>query len=190
MIGNSLSLAPVGSTLVASIGHHLDRNAEQIARHDVHAVAQRDRRPRAVLGEIERDLRAGIAHADHQHRLAGERLGVGILRAVNDLALEFLDPGDGRRRRLGIVPGRDHDIAGADRSRGALDQPIIPVTPDRTHRFAEARPQIKMRGVTVEILDEEIARHVARIIVRERQERQRGKSFDRMQMQAFVVAAP
>ena len=60
--------------------------AEQIARNDLDRTANGQGDIDAAIGEIERDLAAGIAEADDEHAPAGKRLGILIVAAVNDHA--------------------------------------------------------------------------------------------------------
>ena len=62
----------------------LGRPAEDVAMDDVDGRADRERDGDAVLGEIEGDLGAGVAHADDEHALAGERRRVAVVAAVDD----------------------------------------------------------------------------------------------------------
>ncbi len=63
-----------------------NRKAEQIARYDLHRTANGQCDIDAGIGEIKRDLAAGIAEADDEHALAGIRLGISIAAAVDDRA--------------------------------------------------------------------------------------------------------
>jgi hypothetical protein len=51
---------------------------EGIARQDAHRTAHGDRRLRAVIGQVERELRSTVAHADDEHAVAA----IGLRGAV------------------------------------------------------------------------------------------------------------
>ena len=105
----------------------------------MNAIAHRDGRARATFRQIEGDLRTGVTHADHQDGTAGERLGIDVVRAVDHRACERVHSGNGRDYRLGIVAGRNHDEASADRNRGAPNDPAVRVAFHSAYSFAEAR---------------------------------------------------
>ena len=99
----------------------LRRQAEEVAGHDVHRRAHRQRRARAVLGEIERDLRAGVAGADDQHPLAREPIGVAVVPRMHDGAAKAVLVGQPFRVGQPVEAGRHHHGARPVRRARALD---------------------------------------------------------------------
>ena len=100
----------------------LRRPAEDVAMDDVDGRANRQRDGDAVLGEIEGDLGAGVAHADDEHALARERRGVAVVAAVDDPAArdEALLAVDRRREGMVVRAGGDDDGVGNEgRARNA-----------------------------------------------------------------------
>ena len=77
---------------------------------------------RSAVGDVVRDLGAGVAGADDEHVAAAVRLGVPILRRVHELAGEAVEARPVGDERRAVVARRDDDgrrAAARARSRGA-----------------------------------------------------------------------
>jgi hypothetical protein len=70
-----------------------DRQPEEIAGDDVDRAANRHARPRAVLGEVDGDLAAGVAESDDQHALAHPFGAVSVLELCRTLPPKLSSPG-------------------------------------------------------------------------------------------------
>src|SRR5262249_36218065 len=103
-----------GERFARQRGDHLYGYAEKVTRGDMNAVAQRDGRLRAALGQIESNLCAGIAHADDQDGLAGKRRGVEVVRAVDEPTGKPLCPGNDWTDRFAVESGCNHDMRSLD----------------------------------------------------------------------------
>ena len=73
-----------------------DRNPQEIARDHLDRTAHGERDIDVSFGEIERDLAARIAEADHEHALADERRGIAIVVAVKDASAKRVHTRPGR----------------------------------------------------------------------------------------------
>lgn len=144
----------------------------------------------AAFGQVERDLRARIAHADDQHVLSGIGRRFGVGSAVQHLALEILDAREIRHDRLGVVASGDDSFACAEASGIGLDQQAVALAADGLDRDAEARLKAEALGIGIEIGHDLFARNVTGMAFRERHERQRGEGFHRVQMQSPVMPPP
>ena len=103
-----------GESFARERSDYLNGYAEKVTWDDMNAAAQRDRRLRAALGQIESNLCTGVPHANDQDGLAGKRLGIDVVRAVDEPAHELLCPGNDWTHRFGIQSGCNHDMRSVD----------------------------------------------------------------------------
>ena len=89
----------------------LRRSPKQVARHDMHRPADHHRYIHALLGQVQRDLRARIAASHHERALADEWLRIVIVARMQNHAAERIE--SRHRRPIGhaIVAGGHHDEA-------------------------------------------------------------------------------
>ena len=143
-----------------------------------------------MLGEIERDLRARVAGADHQHALVHEPIRVAVLARVNERAPETLLSRQAFGIREAVEPGRDHDCLRPVSGTRALDDESVARGTHATHRLSCARHDGEAGRVGFEIGDHLGARRVARQLVRERDAGQMRLLFNRVQAQPVVMMPP
>ena len=145
-----------------------------------------------MLGEVERDLRAGVAHADDERTPPGEIGAAAIVAAVHDAAGEDVVALDRRHVRDVVRAGRDDDDARPERA--AVDGRRQPAAAfdrhDRLRLGAEAWRDAGTRGVVLEVVDDALARHVLRQVGREVEAGQGGQRLHRVKVQPLVVRAP
>ena len=112
-------------------GKDKDRHAEEFARNDIDWAANREGDVNAGFSEVERDLCARIAIADHEHPLAGEESRIAISTRMQDRAAERLHARP--CGRIGIVgpAGCDDDDGRGSRFFARFSAPCSPVTPHR-----------------------------------------------------------
>ena len=117
----------------------------------------------ATLGEVERDLGAGVAHADDEHALAGEGRGVAVVAAVQHAAGEQLPVGERRELGTTLAPVATTTCGARTRARRRCAPASRLVAPhDGGDLGPEARSDPVLPRVRLEVVDDALARHVAR----------------------------
>jgi hypothetical protein len=111
----------------------------------------------------------------------------GVNARASELGLYL---GTGVNDGLGFVAAGDDDMARRQYIGSILDPEAVRVAADGVDRHAEAWPELETLGIGVEIGDHLLARHVARMVTRERHEGQRGERLYRVQMQPPVMPPP
>ena len=129
----------------------------------------------ALLGEIERDLRAGVAEADDEDAVAGERRGVAVVAAVRDGAGERRLAFDLRQPTATLLAPV---VTTTTRERKTRPMACVVRHAPSSSRtiavglLAEDGLDAGMRRIGDEVVDDALARHVARRIGRKRQGRE------------------
>ena len=109
---------------------------------------------RARPRQLAADLRAGVAHAHHQHPPSHERLRPAVLHAVQQPAAEALTAGDLRRQGIGDDARGDDEGAGVQRPLGCGGAPAAVLALEARDGGADLHWQPERLGVAAEILPE------------------------------------
>jgi len=174
------------------------RGSQELSRQDVLRAAHRQADARAVLVQVERDLRARISHADHEHSLAVEGRAALIVGAVDDASAKEILSSPHRLNR-GAIESSCHDqMASAVALTACLKFPVRIVcgTARSTcvtgpfDTLAETRFDPELRRVRLEVGDDLRPRGIGRDLRRKRESRQGRIRLCGVEGQPIVMRAP
>ncbi len=165
-------------------------DAEQVPRYDVDRAAHGQVGADAVLDQVDRLLARGVAEADDEDRATAPALAVAVLARVEQVTGVGLHARPGGTQGSARRAGGHHDVAGPPLPiRGGRDPPAVgPGQPGDLGPVVRLDPVVG--AVSLEVLDDLVARRVARPGRRHRQAGQGRRRPGRVQVQAVVVPAP
>jgi hypothetical protein len=139
----------------AHLGEPPDQVAAAISAGQAAMLADREKHLASRARQFFRDLRAGGARADHQHRAGRKLIGIGVAAGVH------LDEAGGiveqmRHERTLIRAGRDNDIFGLDRAGRCFRDKArrIVASAEPRHRDAAADRRRDEGGIGLDEIDD------------------------------------
>ena len=175
-------------------GQILNRDAQDLQRHDVGAGADGHGRVDPFASQLAGDLARGVAGADDQHALAAHFLRSAVGDAVTHLAAEVVEAGDLRDARIRDDPAGHHDrIRGQRldvRVHTRAHAPMSVLALERRHLGAALDRQRKPAAILVQILEKPIARNEQRRPARKAHPRQMRHVLPGVQRQRVIEPRP
>jgi hypothetical protein len=143
-----------------------------------------------LLGQVERDLRAGIAATHHQRAFAAVGRGVLVNPGVNRRPLKAVEPRNRRQLWYAVVTGGHDDDPRCHHAGARIHGELVAAAFDGVHGNTEAGCHLVRRRIRLQVCDHLFARRVARRILRPRHHGEPGISLGGVQMQPVVVPVP